>query len=401
YDITNISYGGSYTTPKSVFDIFIGYNDKSFGANSFYTTVYPLQYEHTKTTFAKVSAEFGDDNLNYSTKFYWRNNEDEFLLDKTNPSFYQNIHITNIYGGEIDMHLKSSIGGTSIGGEFVYDKIESNSLGNHNRNRIGLFVEHKFPQFNNINIGVSGFMYEYSTIGRKFWPGFELGYSATNNLNLFANYSRGFRIPTYTELFYNSPTTKGNQLLTFEETTNYEIGGKYYNSYLTVSSSIFYKTGSNIIDWVIPGPDALWTIMNIAELSTNGFEINSTIALNQLFKQKLINSLSIKYTFLNSDYTNPTNYTSRYLLKYLRHQAIISLNHNLVFDVKVNWYFRYEDRFNSESNFITDLGINKSFDNFNVFVKASNLFNVDYFNFIGIPLSGRWVTAGIKFKLSE
>ncbi|MDA3860890.1 MAG: TonB-dependent receptor plug domain-containing protein, partial [Melioribacteraceae bacterium] len=39
YDITNISYGGSYTTPKSVFDIFIGYNDKSFGANSFYTTV--------------------------------------------------------------------------------------------------------------------------------------------------------------------------------------------------------------------------------------------------------------------------------------------------------------------------------------------------------------------------
>lgn len=79
YDITNISYGASYTTSKSVLDLFVGYTDKSFGANSFYATNYPLQFEQTQTTFAKVSAEFGDDNLNYSTKIYWRKNDDEFL----------------------------------------------------------------------------------------------------------------------------------------------------------------------------------------------------------------------------------------------------------------------------------------------------------------------------------
>lgn len=398
YKITNISYGASYTNSKSVFDVFVGYNDKSFGANSFYTTAFPLQFESTKTTFAKASAEFGDDYLNYSTKFYWRNNEDEFLLNKTNPSFYKNNHITNIYGTEADLFLKSSIGETSFGGEFVYDKIESSNLGNHNRNRMGIFVEQKLPEFNNFNLGISGFIYNYSTIGWKFWPGVELGYLATNNLNLFANFSRGFRIPTYTELFYKSPTTVGNANLEYEETTNYELGAKYFNSIFTVSTSVFYKTGTNIIDYVQISKELPWSAMNIANLNTSGFELNANINLNEFLNQKLINRIDVKYTYLNSDYEQD-KFTSRYLLKYLKHQGIISINHYLVLDIKANWYFRYEDRYNSESNFITDLSIDKSFDNFNVFVKTTNLFNVDYFDFIGIPLPGRWVTAGIKLSI--
>ncbi len=398
YNITNISYGGSYTTSNTIFDFFAGYTDKSFGANSFYTTKFPLQFENTKTTFAKLSAEFGDDKLNYSTKIYWRKNDDEFMLDKTNPSFYKNNHTTNIYGGEIDIFINSNIGGTSIGAEYVYDIISSNNLGNHNRNRMGVFIEHKFPKINKISIGISGFLYNYSTIGRKFWPGLEVGYSVTEDINLFANYSRGFRIPTYTELFYSSPTTHSNPYLTFEETTNYEIGGKYFNSYFTMSTSIFYKTGTNIIDWILPGSDALWTPMNIAELNTSGLEFNSTINLNQLFKQTFVSRISLKYTFLNSDYDSKANSTSRYLLKYLKHQAIVSINHNLIFGVSASWYFRYEERYNFESNFITDLSLAKSLGGFNVFVKATNLFNVDYFDFIGVPLPGRWVTGGIKFN---
>jgi vitamin B12 transporter len=400
YDITNISYGASYNTSKSVYDIFIGYNDKSFGANSFYTTAFPLQFENTKTTFAKASVEFGDDNLNYSTKIYWRNNEDEFLLNKTNPSFYKNNHTTNIYGAEADLFLKSSIGETSIGGEFVFDKIESNNLGSHDRNRMGIFVEHKLPEVNRIQIGVSGFIYNYSTIGWKFWPGVELGYLVTPDINLFANFSRGFRIPTYTELFYSSPTTSGNANLSFEETTNYEIGTKYFNKYFTFSTSLFYKTGTNIIDYIQVTPDLPWTAMNIAELNTSGLEINYTANLNQILSQPIFNSVSIKYTYLDSDYTQD-EFTSRYLLKYLEHQGIVSLNHNLFLDIKANWYFRYEDRYNSESNLITDLRVDKTFENFDVYVKAINLFNVDYFDFIGVPLPGRWVSGGVKFSLNE
>jgi len=399
YDITNISYGASFTTKKSVLDFFAGYTDKSFGANSFYTVAFPLQSETTKTTFLKTSFEYGDDNLNSSAKIFWRKNDDEFLLNKTDPSFYRNIHTVNTYGGEIDFFLKSSIGATSIGGEYVYDDIVSSNLGDHNRDRFGLFIEHQFNEFKNLNFGVSGFAYNYSTIGWKLWPGMELGYSVTPDINLFATFSRGFRIPTYTELYYNDPRTQGNPNLEYEETTNYEIGVKYFNSKFTASTSVFYKDGSNIIDWVFIEQGSPWEAMNITNLITTGIEINLNSNLNFAFPNQPINSISFKYTYLDSDY-NSGDFTSRYLLKYLKHQGIVSINHNLFWDIKTDWYFRYEERYNLESNFITDLRVGKSFNSIDVFVKATNLFDVDYFDFIGVPLPGRWITGGIKYIIN-
>ena len=400
FDITNFSYGGSFSTSKSIFDIFVGYNDKQFGANSFYTTAYPLQFEKTKTTFAKISAEFGDNNLNYSTKFYWRKNNDEFLLDKTNPTFYKNNHTTNIFGAEADLFFKSNFGSTSVGGEFVFDKIESNNLGIHDRNRFGFFVEHNFPKYENLSLGLSGFAYNYSTIGFKFWPGFEIGYFAAKNVNLFANFSRGFRIPTYTELFYINPAVMGNSTLTYEETTNYEVGLKYYNPIFTFSSTVFYKIGTNLIDYIQVNPQTAWTATNIAKLNTSGIELNLDFNLSEILSQNLINKIELKYSFLNSDYKQE-KYESLYLLKYLKHQGIIVINHNLFLNITANWFFRVEDRYNSESSFITDLQISKSLNNFEFFVKASNLFNVNYSDFVGIPLPGRWISGGIKLSLSK
>jgi iron complex outermembrane receptor protein len=200
-------------------------------------------------------------------------------------------------------------------------------------------------------------------------------------------------------LYYNSPTTIGNPNLRYEETTNYEVGAKHFTRYITISSSVFYNDASNIIDWVLLDSEALWMTKNIAVLKTLGFEINLFTNFEKLFPRQPINSITLSYTYLNTDYNSSAN-TSRYLLKYLEHQGIISINHNLIWKIKIDWYFRYEERYNSESNFITDIGVNKSFNNFNVFVKATNLFNVDYYDFIGVPLPGRWATAGVKYQLN-
>ena len=72
----------------------------------------------------------------------------------------------------------------------------------------------------------------------------------------------------------------------------------------------------------------------------------------------------------------------------------------MFWDIKTDWYFRYEERYNLESNFITDLRVGKSFNSIDVFVKATNLFDVDYFDFIGVPLPGRWITGGIKYIIN-
>ena len=398
YDITNISYGGQYISSGAVLDLFVGYTDKDFGANSFYTTMFPLQAEHTQTTFTKLSAEFGNDNLNYSIKGYWRNNKDEFLLDKTDPEFYKNNHVTNIYGSELDLYFLSSLGKTSFGGEYVYDKIESSNLGNHNRDRKGVFLDHQFNRISNFIISVSGFVYNYSTIGWKLWPGFELGYKLSNSTNLFANVGKAFRIPTYTELYYNDPITSGNPDLTYEETLNYEIGVNYFTPYFRISSSIFRKEGTNLIDYIKLDEDSKWQAMNFSSVNTNGIEFSISSNLQALFSNQPFNMVSVKYTYLNSDKAN-SDYSSRYLLQYLKQQAILTIGHDFFGNINFNWFMRYEERVNVDDHFITDIKIDRTFDFMNIYLKVTNLFDVPYNDIAGIPLPGRWIVGGVKFSI--
>ena len=398
YDITNISYGGQYISSGAVLDLFVGYTDKDFGANSFYTTMFPLQAEHTQTTFTKLSAEFGNDNLNYSIKGYWRNNKDEFLLDKTDPEFYKNNHVTNIYGSELDLYFLSSLGKTSFGGEYVYDKIESSNLGNHNRDRKGVFLDHQFNRISNFIISVSGFVYNYSTIGLKLWPGFELGYKLSNSVNLFANVGKAFRIPTFTELYYNDPITSGNSNLTYEETLNYEIGVNYFTPYFRISSSIFRKEGTNLIDYIKLDEDSKWQAMNFSSVNTNGIEFAISSNLQALFSNQPFNMVSVKYTYLNSDKAN-SDYSSRYLLQYLKQQAILTIGHDFFGNINFNWFMRYEERVNVDDHFITDIKIDRTFDFMNIYLKVTNLFDVPYNDIAGIPLPGRWIVGGVKISI--
>jgi len=398
YNITNISYGGQYASQNSVFDLFMGYTDKDFGANSFYTTRFPLQAEHTQTTFTKLSAEFGNDDLNYSAKAYWRNNKDEFMLDKTNPGFYKNNHMTNIYGGELDFYFSSSLGKTSLGGEFVYDEIESNNLGIHNRSRKGIFFEHQFNRISNFIISLSGFIYDYSTIGWKLWPGLEVGYKLSESLNIFANVGKAFRIPTYTELYYNDPITQGNPDLKYEETLNYEIGINYFSTNLQFSSAVFRREGRNLIDYVRQSKGSPWQAMNFSSVNTSGIEFSISSDMQNIFVDQPFNRISLKYSYLNSGKAN-LNYSSRYLFQYLKHQVIITIGHNFLGGINFNWFMRYEERVNVGSHFITDLKIDRSIDQLNIYIKATNLFNSLYNDIAGIPLPGRWIVGGVKFSI--
>ncbi len=405
YNITTFSYGGAFVGTNFLTDIFFGYNNKKFGANSFYTRRFPLQAEHTKTKFLKISTLINNGNFNTSVKAYWRRNDDEFVLIKTNPAFYKNIHQTNVYGFQIKEDISSRIGKTFLGGEYVYDKIKSNNLGIHNRHKRGVFIEQQFQKFSKFKIKVSGYAYNYSSIGWRLWPGFEIGYELSNKLNIFGNMGKAFRIPTYTELYYHDPVTQGNRLLKYEESLSYELGINFQNSNLSINSSFFRREEKNRIDWVRLSESAPWRAMNISSVNTTGFELNFRIDLHKSFmnirlfgNNPLFNMISVKYTYLNSDKKN-SRFMSRYLLEYLKHQLIISIGQSVWGNTNINWFIRYEDRLNVENHFLVDLNINKKISSYNVYVKGTNLFNTPHFDIVGVPLPGRQLIAGIKYSL--
>lgn len=400
YDITNLSYGASLSGKNSLIDFYVGYSDKKFGANSFYTTAFPLQAEHTKTTFTKLSAEIGSDNFNSTIKGYWRNNRDEFVLDKTDPEFYKNNHKTDIFGGEVNFYISSFIGRTNVGGEYVYNKIESTNLGDHNRDRKGIYLEHGFKNFSNLNLTISGFAYNYSSIGWKIWPALEIGYKLSNSFSLFGNVGQAFRIPTYTELYYNDPISSGNPDLKYEEAVNYEMGMKCFNISFNASASIFRREGKNLIDWVRVSDDDPWQAMNITTINTNGVEFSISSNIKEIFTDQPFQTVKLQYTFLNSEQVD-SDFDSRYSLKYLKHQAILTVSHTFYGNINFHWFFRYEDRLNVSDHFIADIKVNRSMSNFNIYIKATNLFDSPYYDIAGIPLPGRWIVGGVKFSIDS
>lgn len=400
FDRINFSYNSSIKAGDGRVNMFFGYDDNKFGANGFYSVKYPNQWEHTTTKFLNLSSEFGNEIFSFSPKVYWRRNDDSYLLDYIKPEFYHNIHQTNVYGAELQSSIKSELGTTSIGGEYVNDEIRSTNLGVHSRIKKGVYAEQKISLTKNLTMITGAFIYNYSDLGWKFWPGLDLGYSFSSHVRIYGSIGKAFRIPTYTELYYTSPASMGNENLKPEETLNFETGINYIDNRTSIRLSLFRKEGKNLIDWVRNNTDEPWTARNISRINTNGFEINFSINPSLFISDFPFYNFGVDYTFLNSDKKNES-FESEYLLDFLSNQLILNIGNYWWFGIKQNWLLRYEDRVNFENHFIVDTQISRDIGGFDLFIKATNLFNKTYEQVNGVPLPGRWIVTGIKFKISQ
>ena len=404
FDEINASYRSSILFEKQLVNFSLGYDDKKFGANNFYSDKFPDQWEHTRTKLASVSGEFNTVKLVFSPKFYWRRNDDEYLLNYLNPSFYRNVHKTNVYGAEIQASYQSEFGITALGAEYNRDVIASSNLGDHSRERMGIFAEQKMG-YKSFNASVGLFAYNYSNVGWKYWPGLSVGYNIYPSTRIYSSYGQAFRMPSYTELFYDyfkAPVRdrqKGNPDLQYEESTNYETGLYFTEEKISASFSLFRKDGKNSIDWGKGATDSVWHSYNIVDVSTTGFEIFTELNTDEI-SLRLIKRMTIGYTYLNMDASlNRENFQSRYVLDHLTHQLVVGISNALYFDITQSWMFRYEERITGDKNFLVDTQVKKSFTNFDIFVKATNLFNKSYKDFNGVFLPGRWVFAGVKASI--
>ncbi len=400
FENTSFSIGENISLGENHFNFLYGYLDKNFGANSFYSALFPNQFERTITRIANVSAEIPLGSLQLSPKIFYRNNFDDYHLDYLRTDWNHNTHRNESYGGELQASFNSMLGTTFFGGEFGRDEIRSSNLGTHSRAKSGFYAEQLFHPAENVSISAGIFAYNYSSIGWKFWSGFDISYLATEELKLFGSVGKAFRLPTFTELYYVSPANMGNINLLYEQTTNYEAGVSYAQNIFRASGSVFIKDGKDLIDWVRAKTTDPWRVENVSNLTTIGTELNFNLRVSQLIDSSPITEVNISYVYLSSD-RETGKYESKYLLDHLRHQLVIGLSNNLPFGLKQGWILRYEERENITSHFIADSQISIHLEMFDLFLRASNLFNTSYFDIPGIPLPGRWISAGIKFRIEN
>ena len=400
-DYNNYNYflKGVFNKKKQPIEVIATFFDKKFGAQNFYTpTSWGFnEYEETQNSLLGIQTTFKSEKFKITPRVYWKRGQDIFLLKRDDPSFYRNLHITNKVGIETNASYTSELGITGFGVDISRVFINSNNLGNRNRTMANLFLEHRFKLADDkldITPGVA--VTYFSDFKFHAFPGMDIGYQLSDNLKAYGNLGVTYRIPTYTDLYYNDSSTSGNPDLKPEEAFAQEIGLKYNSEKFTTSVAVFNRNATNLIDFVKPDVSATkFVATNFAEVNTKGFEFNA----DYRFKINEFNQiLSFGYNFLDDDILDQNKDLSRYSLNTLKHQFITRFTSKLFKNVRQNIIYKHAERTIGTSYNVWDASLIVDFNRFNFTVTANNIFDADYIESGYVPMPPSNILFGLRYN---
>ena len=388
------------------------FNERKFGANGFYASPEAIdQYEETQASIIGLTTTFKKDDLIIKPKLYWKRNQDMYVYLRQDPSVYRNLHISNKVGIEVNASTSNSIGNLGLGIDLSKVSLTSNNLGNRNRTMLNMFIEQQI-KFQNEKIDLTpGIAITYfSDVSTRlnyqsnffnnlfFYPGMDLGYRFKKNLKLYSNVGYTYRIPTYTDLFYSSPTTLGNENLKLEKALTKEIGLKYLKSNFNLSMSLYQRDASDIIDYVRNNEAEPWQANNIREITTNGFELNMGYKFYLgAFRPQSIN---IGYSNINDDLLETDFTFSRYALNSLKNQITATYIFQIRDFISSTLTFKNSERLNNESYTVIDFRTSYIYDKFTLSIILNNILDEDYTETNLVPMPGFNSLVGIKYSIN-
>jgi iron complex outermembrane receptor protein len=399
FDIWSVFYGSSIPAGAGSITLSAGHIDNEFGANSFYVdpSKSDREWEHVQTTMLNVGSAFEKSSIKMTPKVCLRRNEDHYVFNRENPSLYENFHTTWSINGENSLQWMTKLGMTSAGMEAGWEKMSSSRLDTLSRWKGGFFLEQHLAPRKNLLLVLGGFAYRYSDWGWQLWPGADAGVQLSRSFKLFGSVNRSFRVPTYTELYYLSPSNQGDPELQPEEGWVYEVGANWSRQRFTSNIAVFRRDGDHIIDWVRQaGSTDLWRARMIGDVNMNGIEFD----FNASFDDFPISSIYGSYTFLDTD-RDLGSLESAYALANLKHQFQLSIYHWWMNPLKQSWKLRYEERNGDEGHFLVDTHMRLELENLAVFAEASNLLDEHYTDIKSLPLPGRWVRFGFDIGFTR
>ncbi len=407
----------------------MGYQNKSFGANGFYSLKYPNQFEHTQTKFASLKWARKTGDFLWNATASWRNHYDRFELFRDNidaPVWYvsHNYHLTDVLGAKVSLSYFSNLGKFNFGLGSKSDHIYSTVLGEamsqpvKNPFQEGIvFTKEKSRLVNNLDFEytrslnhfnfAAGFSANQSQLfGWQWHYGTDISWHPSDISSYFVSMNTASRLPTFTDLYYQSATQIANPHLIPEKSANFELGGKMQFGLLNTQASVFHRSASNVIDWVLLPGEEKWQSRNLTQINTSGLDMEITYTLNKYSFKEI--KCSYSYIF-NSKPTQ--DFDSKYAMDYLKHHFYVSIGQQVSKSFSLLWHANYFDRAGSYTDFYSGLltdyqayfklnlrGVYKIRSS-SIYVDIQNLTNTQYADYGGLVQPGILVLAGVKFVL--
>ena len=366
----NYLWKSSWKTDQEPIELLASFNNRRFGANGFYASpTFTDQFEATQSSLLGLTTSING-NWHIKPKLYWKRGQDEFILFKNDPSIYRNMHITNKLGAEVNATKKHALGTTGIGFELAHVSIRSNNLGEHARTLAHGYLEHRFVS-NRWDVTPGFSVSHYTDQDPFFYPGIDIGFQINGDSRLFFNSGYTYRIPTYTDLYYNDPTTVGNESLIPEKALSTELGFRHRQNNWKLSISLFQRDAKNYIDYVVLAGEERWQATNIDQILSQGGELDVVLNSNS-------HKFSVGYAYLKDDVDGVSSALSRYAINSRKHHLSTrwTLRWNSLITSSIS--YRYAEQDSGYHYNVVDANMAVVKGRVKLSLSAHNILNADY-----------------------
>jgi vitamin B12 transporter len=410
-----------------------GMNSRAFGANGFYSPRFLHQYEETSTGVGALKLVKKRLNSTWTLTSFLRLGRDHFLLDRHNPDFYTNDHLTTVGGLEISGKISTAAGLTRTGLNYRREGIISTSLGEpreqarwiqfkdtitfthgHVRNHFNWHINHSY-EWGPFSFSGGMLAHLNPDLGPvpRVYPGMDLKWRLLDLFSIYFSVNQSMRLPTFTDLYYQGPSNVGNPLLVPERATTFELGIFHADQDFNASMNAFFRKGKEMIDWIWMD-DEKWHTMNLTRVNALGGDIQLDYK-NSKPHTAIIRTESaiLSYTFTHLTKVSH-EFNSRYLLDNLRHKVVagteLSFYQKLRLSIKASYqerngsYLAYDAETSQslnkpyESFVLLDAKLSFSIRRFGLFVETTNILDTKYNDIGNVIQPGRWFIAGFEIR---
>ncbi len=371
------------------FDAEVIAEDKRFGEWQGYSDIFPNEWEAVSGVTGQVKWNGGPWQLSAG----FRQKSDRFILDRVHPEWYEASHVAGRWNTQAAYRFAAAGAAAIVGVDASRETIDSNQLGDHERNYGGLFGE-GFWKFGKAEVD-AGLRVDAMGRRKSLSPQVSVQWPAGGEWKAFASVGRSERLPSFTELYTKSPAWVGDPNLAPEKVWGADLGVKRAAGAATITISLFYRRGSGLIDMVrTAGTSAPLAARNVQTQETSGLSAQAQGSWNGKLGWQLSSVV------MNQSAAWPSGIESRYADDLLRHKEVAGLTYN---GGATRWGLfatasQRQDRSASGEMDASLAWFPKALKGVSLSLEGRNILNHSTPGFFGFPGPGRWVWAGISFS---
>ncbi len=434
YRIANLYLQSLKVGERDVWHISLGGQVKDFGSQAFYSVSYPDQFEATRTMTLAASNVHQYEGFRLESRVFGRLHSDRFELFRQGvvepASWYtgHNYHLTSTVGLMFKGEKQWGRGTLHVGLETRREGIVSNVLGTPYdeepfevrwlanaakydrsavRTNVSLFSGYKLS-LGDISLS-SNLLGGYSTaFGLDYAASVDASWQFAECWQVASSLSRTYRLPTFTDLYYQGANQQSNPDLHSESNVMVDLRLLYSGKAFSFSAQSYCRAGRGIIDWVRRPDEELWISMNHTKVGTQGADLSARYSLEGLV-DVVGGSIALCHVDVDAgEFVSGSvmDYLSRKAQLYVllapgRLKAFAGLPLRLKIDLlyrhREGGYVDADGQTERYGSFILlNAGVDYTFRRFTFYTELYNLTNRYYRDLGGVPQPGRNINVGVK-----